>query len=101
MALLNFHASAEVTVMGFSSCGQWVKQRAVEQGTRERFVTLTMEMWLIGYLSGLSVGTDIEVLRGRESQSLLLWVDNYCKANPLDDTSIAGHALFNALKKLK
>ena len=60
---------------------------------------VTQEAWLMGYISGKAMSIGVDVLKQNELPSLSLWVDNYCKTNPLDDSSDAGEMLFFELKR--
>jgi hypothetical protein len=50
------------------------------------------EWWVVGFLSGLSVGfltgvnadDDVGFLSGQDADGIYAWIDNYCKANPLE-----------------
>ena len=96
IALLGLNASA-VTVMGFVSCGTWVDYKE----KNNKVGIIAAERWLTGYLSGFSVAQDIDVLVDADLKSLSLWMDNYCRANPLDSISDGGLALFLELAKKK
>lgn len=77
-------SSYAVNIRGASSCGKWVKDR------NER-VFSPSQAWLVGFLSGLAIGTDRDVVRVElDNDSIYLWMDNYCKANPLKDISDGG-----------
>ena len=90
------HAQApgEVLVKGSASCGSWVNEKSVT-------VNAAYQLWLMGYLSGFAIGTGKDILKGTDSQSIALWVNNFCKANPLQDMSDAAFQLANELIKLK
>ena len=85
-----------VEIRGLISCGVWVKDR-VEKEIGE----VVNEMWLIGYLSGLATGANSDFLRGSDNESIFLWVDNYCRANPLKNLDDAGIYLAYELQKQK
>lgn len=85
MAVACSSASAQATTMGARSCGLWVKHRS-EKSISEA----AARSWLVGYLSGLAVASNIDTLKNAESESLFLWVDNYCKTNPLKSIGEAG-----------
>ena len=87
-------AQAEVTVRGASSCGKWVEDR-------QNKTDLYGRAWLLGFLSGLSSGAGADVLKGTDNKSLYLWLENYCRKNPLSDISDGGHDLFSELAKRK
>jgi hypothetical protein len=40
-----------------------------------------------------------DVLEGTDADSLTLWMDGYCKANPLDSVGNSAVLLFQELKK--
>jgi len=78
---------------GDSDCGQWV---ANPEGRKS---------WLMGYLSGMNSATadptkNIDHLKKLKSaQQAYLWVDKYCRENPLKNVSDGGIALFIELIK--
>jgi hypothetical protein len=83
-----------VLIRGATSCGTWVDQ------TKEDGILIrATRMWLIGYLSGRVMESGRDVMRGTDNPSFFLWVDNYCKANPLKHIDDAGDALFSELAK--
>ena len=90
-----FEAQA-VTILGSRSCGTWVSERSLKS-----LGALVNETWLVGYLSGLAYGSDKDFLKGTDNESLFLWVDNYCRANPLKTTFEAGETLHLELIKQK
>ena len=81
-----------IIVKGSSDCDSWIDGRKFNDNVQNK-------SWLLGYLSGLAVGKDIDILRDRNYQSIFLWMDKYCDANPLEKTGNAGEKLFNELKK--
>lgn len=87
---------AAIETLGRPSCGAWVteRQKMSAAGTTYRF-------WLIGYLSGLAVGSSMDFLRGIDNDSIYLWTDNYCKASPLKYLDEAGRELAMELVKQK
>jgi hypothetical protein len=83
-----------VQIRGFASCGEWVTERERERGGRTA-QGLVYQSWLIGYLSGLASGTGKEVIKDLDNPSIFLWVDNYCRANPLKRTFEAAEELYH------
>jgi hypothetical protein len=67
-----------VTVFGSHDCGTWVVDSS------------RAKSWLLGYLSGLNAATasaerNYDPLgKVTSAAQIYLWMDNYCKANPLD-----------------
>lgn len=87
-------APAEGAVRGAPSCGEWVAHR-------EKSDTLALGngYWLLGYLSGIAVGTGKEFLSGTDNSAINAWMDKYCQAHPLKDLSSGGSALAAELLK--
>lgn len=92
-------ATAQTTTsIGAPDCGQWVKQ----SNPSDRW-------WLLGHLSGMNVLHDLAGLKPANPLRTLssadqayLWMDNYCKANPLKSVDDGALSLFTelALQKL-
>ena len=78
------------------SCGEWVVHR-------EKSDTLALgnASWLLGYLSGMAVGSGKDFLSATDNASIFKWMDNYCRANPLRNVSDGGNALAAELSKKK
>jgi hypothetical protein len=78
--------------LGVVKCGDWVNERNARTAT-------PYEFWVLGYLSGLSVASGVTFLPGTTPASIELWMDNYCRNNPLDSIGVAGDALASELIK--
>ncbi len=83
------------TIFGVPDCGGWIKQASEPQ-----------KGWLLGYMSGLNVMHGMANLKpenplGKLSSAnqIYLWMDNYCKRNPLKDVSSGGFELFMEMMK--
>lgn len=85
-----------VTIRGVPSCGDWVENRALNN-----VLGVANEFWLLGYLSGLAVGSNRDFIKGTDNPSLFLWVDNFCRASPLKDVADAGSQLLRELTRQK
>jgi hypothetical protein len=66
-----------VTVRGSQSCGVWLS-------VQQKNARLQSETWLIGFLSGIAVALDSNFLKGTDNESIFLWMDNFCRKNPLE-----------------
>jgi len=84
--------------MGASSCGEWIKDRA-DNSVENKILWSFKELWLLGYLSGIAVSKNQNLLNGIDAASIELWMDNYCNSHPLDDIGDGGDALAIELKK--
>jgi hypothetical protein len=83
------------TVFGMPDCGEWINQ-----------ANNPKKGWLLGYMSGLNTLHDIEELKPKSplgninsANQIFLWMDNYCKTNPLKTVGDGGWALFKELRK--
>ena len=82
------------TVFGQPDCGQWIKNPLP-----------THKAWILGYISGLNTVHVIEKQKPADpldkvssADQIYLWIDNYCKSNPLNKGSQAAWELFMELK---
>jgi hypothetical protein len=75
-------AAGTVRVQGGSSCGTWVSERGPYH-----------KGWLLGYLSGIAMGSAIDILGDTDYDSIYLWMDKYCRDNPLKKISDGGSDL--------
>jgi hypothetical protein len=77
------------TTFGDPDCGTWIKS------PRE-----TDKAWLLGYLTGLNIGTpDSKAYPDPlgalgSAQQAYLWMDNFCQTNPLSKVGGGGVILF-------
>jgi hypothetical protein len=73
-------------IIGEPDCGQWVSRKREPD-----------KAWLLGYLSGANswqVATKADLLKQIGSaEQIFLWMDNYCKANPLSFLGDGGNKL--------
>lgn len=82
---------AQTVTARTSSCGVWAKERGDKTDGYQK-------AWLIGYLSGLSAATGVEFWRkdghSLDNESVFLWMDKYCRENPLKLISNGARELF-------
>ena len=79
-----------IQFMGVPSCVEWVNRHSTNDGAG-------MEEWLLGFLSGLAAGKNIDLLKKAQKDYLYLWIDNYCQANPSGHVDNAAHDLADQL----
>ena len=82
-----------VTKFGEPNCGEWINERGNVNGA-----------WLVGYLSGVNEAfhyhnkQSVNVLRSLHSaDQAFLWMDKWCRDNPLDKVSLGAMILFGEL----
>jgi hypothetical protein len=77
-----------------TSCGSWTQARQ----TRSPNIGLSAQ-WVAGYLSGLNAeNTGPDPLAGTDFDGLMAWIDNYCRANPLQLVASAADQLMAELR---
>ncbi len=80
------------------SCGQYVTARDEERRGKYRKIN-THITWIFGYLTAYNRQTpDTYDIKGQtDTEAMLLWLENYCKKNPLDDFADAMELLTDEL----
>jgi hypothetical protein len=74
------------TVIGQPDCGRWLTNK-----------NPTDRAWLLGYMSGLSIGMvnkSNPLGSVNSAEQIYLWMDNYCQKNPLNTVTAGGFDLF-------
>ena len=92
LALVTEQSAAVVGIRGAVSCGTWLKGRGAGESNRH-------QTWLVAFLSGLAAGRDMDFwgqpgVNILENESVYLWMDNYCRNNPLKDMDDGAESLF-------
>jgi hypothetical protein len=79
-------AQNSAKVLSTYSCGMWVDSRA--RGV------IAPSVWILGFLSGGNVfGATNNALELVDRESIFLWMDKYCKENPLEYIDDGGQVL--------
>lgn len=103
-ALLWFHlCAAAVEIKGARSCGKWIEEKRAANSAKEmnRIPVLITRSWFLGYLSGRAAQSGKDFIKGTDSDSIFLWLDNYCRAHPQGELDQAGIDLARELMQLK
>ncbi len=87
------YAQAQVHIEGaLTDCGDWIQARQQNR-------SVVLESYIIGYLGGFSSGSHREFWsadgRNISREAVYLWMDNYCRSNPLNVILTGVHTLFN------
>lgn len=70
---------------GNSSCGQHLSNKILAEYDHA---------WVSGFLTGVNGTKGARVGHGTDSDSRELWIDNYCRAHPLEDIADAALSLY-------
>jgi hypothetical protein len=80
--------------VGGDSCAVWIDARAKRN-------TSSHGSWVLGYVSALNlwnvIGQRKDALKNTDGPAIYLWIDNYCRANPLENIATAAGALAREL----
>jgi len=87
-----FTSSAEgIIVSGALDCGTWIEGRTANRA-------MALEHYAQGLINGLALGWGREFWQARGTsvspKQVWLWIDKYCRDNPLDSIVSASYALF-------
>jgi len=86
---------------GSQPCGRYIM---VLDGYQKKIAGDAMDYldfmgWLSGFATSQSLQSDEDVLRGKNSDAITAWLENYCREHPSDDFLTASQKLLNALKE--
>lgn len=94
LTLTSMQARAQdVTVRGSGTCQAFLD--AERNSLPEAVKQLT---WLLGYVSGLAVATEVDILGNHDPDSMLTWVNLYCQRYPAKYLSNAGNMYYQFRK---
>lgn len=75
---------------GILSCGTWTKVR------RDRREGLDAQ-WILGFLSGVAhYDGSLDPMHGVDAEGVFGWIDNYCRAHPIEQIVTASAAFIFA-----
>jgi len=84
-----------MTIRGAPTCGAWITQRSSPEGESVELA------WIVGFLSGLAIGFDEDILGPVDNEAISGWLDKHCHAHPLETFGSAGQQLFIELASKK
>ena len=95
--------AAPIDVRGSRSCRDWQEQARYAKSATEmnKVPLLISKNWFLGYLSGRAEESGKNLLKGTDNDSIFLWLDNYCRANPGNALENAGAELMRELPQQK
>lgn len=80
---------------GANTCGAWIEERRSDSQRSQLW-----KGWVLGFVSGANVyDVNPELLRQVDAPVIYIWVDNYCRANPLDTVNDAVVGLIQELMR--
>ncbi len=88
--------SQAIVIFGAVGCGDWVKARS---GGANDVGALALGDWVVGFVDGVAISKNENILKGVDPASMFLWMDNYCKNHPLDNIADGTDALVKELRR--
>ena len=76
-------AGSSIIGAGSQTCTAWTnrKKNAVVKGS--------FESWLVGFISGLNISGERDIVGGGDFDAIISWMDQRCLATPSDRIGIA------------
>ena len=79
---------------GANSCWAWTRSHEAKAATQGLYT-----QWVAGFVSGVSSDADEpDILTRMDSDGLMAWMNDYCKANPLAKVTTGAAALVQELR---
>lgn len=82
---------------GTKSCGKWV-----EDHQKQTMAGLADDSWLMGYITAVNAHVltkSSDIAAGTDLAGMVGWMNNHCRAHPLDSVDTAANELVLALLK--
>jgi hypothetical protein len=87
-----------------TSCGTWNQLRPAAGALKDRVPAEfgALLMWVLGFISGANADpSHPDVLLGSDLDGLIGWIDNYCRAHPLESIASAASGLIVELRSAR
>src|SRR5215472_16358814 len=81
-------AAKVIIGLGTASCGTWTADRRNPEGLPARLKS----QWILGFLSGVAAAEEFDPMQGVDANAVRAWMDDYCRAHPLELIMTAGEA---------
>lgn len=79
----DLNAGSTIVGAGSQSCTAWMNRK------KNPVVKAAFESWVVGFVSGLNVGAEREIVGGGDFTAIVAWMDWRCKSNSLDQIGVA------------
>ncbi|UPK38625.1 hypothetical protein IVB18_16125 [Bradyrhizobium sp. 186] len=77
------NAGSTIVGAGSQSCTAWTNRN------KNPVVKGAFESWVMGFISGLNVSGDREIVGGGDFTAIVAWMDRRCKSNSSDQIGVA------------
>jgi hypothetical protein len=76
------NAGATIVGVGSQSCSAWASRN------KSAIVKSEFESWVVGFISGLNVSGDREIVGGGDFAAIVAWMDRRCRSNPSEQIGV-------------
>jgi len=89
-----FDGAGKYSSLGARSCGVWL-----EAAKEDDWIRVVLEGWVGGYVTAANAWIEgkEDWLEGSDVASAMLWIDKYCRENPLSNSVYAMNKLMREL----
>ncbi|MBR0916132.1 hypothetical protein [Bradyrhizobium japonicum] len=77
------NAGSTIVGAGSQSCTAWLNRK------KNSVVKAAFESWVVGFVSGLNVSAEREIVGGGDFPAIVAWMDRRCKSNSSDQIGVA------------
>jgi hypothetical protein len=77
------NAGSTIVGAGSQSCTAWTNRK------KNDVVKSAFESWIVGFISGLNVSGDREIVGGGDFTSIIAWMDRRCISAPSQQIGVA------------
>src|SRR3954447_23108780 len=77
------NAGSTIVGAGSQSCTAWMNRK------KNPVVKAAFESWVVGFVSGLNVSAEREIVGGGDFTAIVAWMDRRCVSRPSDQIGIA------------
>ena len=83
---------AGIYIVGEVNCDEWINDHSHDLATAS-----LEEYWLVGFLSGIAVGSKTDFMENTDPNSIFKLMDNYCSSHLTDSTANGANEIMNDL----
>lgn len=83
LPITSLNAGLTIVGAGSQSCTAWMNRK------KNPVVKAAFESWVVGFVSGLNVGAEREIVGGGDFTAIVAWMDRRCKSSSLDPIGVA------------
>lgn len=79
----SLNAGSTIVGAGSQSCTAWLNRK------KNLVVKAAFESWVVGFVSGLNVSAERDIVGGGDFSAIVVWMDRRCKSHSSDQIGVA------------